>query len=256
MKSIRIIIFILLSLEYINTDDNALDTVEITHAPDDSNAKNLEKYGTKKVPYDDYMVSFDASDFKEGEEMHFKIKFRKDTKIENYIYYQYIDGNIAYDPNAGIKKSYDIKYNDEEINLITFETRYFTIKKDRKEYRGTNGNLLIIEFYFNGFPGDEIEITNTKEDEGKLEPWAIALIVVAVVVVLGVVVVVYCVRRKKQLAAMNQKPGYVRDIGVNQNVPYSQPGTNYGPGGQPYQQQYDQYDQPIANYDAGVQPQY
>ena len=110
-----------------------------------------------------------------------------------------------------------------------------------------NGNNLLIYFMIGG---GEVEITNTKEDEGKIETWIIVVIVVAVVLVIGISVGCWCWRRKKQLAAQNATTaGYVQDPGYAQNPNYAQ--APYGQNVQLYQDP-----QQAANYGSGYQQQY
>ena len=130
--------------------------------------------------------------------MHFKIRAENESYIDEGIYYQYIGANAAFIVDGGKFVKYDIKTDFAIIGSKKYKIRYFTITKNKNEFRGTNGDLLIIEFYFDY---GTIEITNTEEDEGKFETWKIIVIVAAVVVVIGIGVGLYCYRRKKELAA-------------------------------------------------------
>jgi len=119
-----------------------------------------------------------------------------------------------------------LKSEYEKTPNAEYTTRYFTIKKEKKNYKGANGDYLLIYFMIDY---GEVTITNTKEDEGKLETWKIIVIVVAVVVVAVLVIGCYCYRRKKQLAQMNavtpQQQAYVNpssNVIVDQNIPYAQ----------------------------------
>ena len=163
----------------------------------------------------------------------------------NGIFYQYIDGDHGYDESNMNFVEYQFKTDTETLPSGRYQIKYFTITKKKSEFRGTNGELLLL--YFNIYDGP-VEITNTIEDEGKFETWKIIVIVVAVVIVAGLLIGCFCYRRKKQLAMMNQNTGAV---GVNQynnaqydpqynqpvsnydvNIPYSQPVDNYAAGGQ------------------------
>ena len=180
-----------------DNQNNIKDTVHFTYSEENKNRKTLEKYGTIRVPFDDYMISFDSSGFNDGEEMHFKIRAENESYIDEGIYYQYIGANAAFIVDGGKFVKYDIKTDFEIIGSKKYKIKYFTIKKNKNEFRGTNGDLLIIEFYFDY---GTIEITNTEEDEGKFETWKIIVIVAAVVVVIGIGVGLYCYRRKKEWA--------------------------------------------------------
>ena len=162
------------------------------------------------------MISFDSSGFNGGEEMHFKIRAENESYIDEGIYYQYIGANAAFIVDGGKFVKYDIKTDFEIIGSKKYKIRYFTITKNKNEFRGTNGDLLIIEFYFDY---GTIEITNTEEDEGKFETWKIIVIVAAVVVVIGIGVGLYCYRRKKELAAkQNTQVAQIDEIQDQQNV--------------------------------------
>ena len=167
----------------------------------------LTKYGTE-VLTTNYVI-FEAKDFKDDEEMHFKIQSHKDNFYENYEYSLYnVEYNYFNDANVGTMSNphheYFKKTSYEDGNL---ETKYFTIKKTRSEYRPSNGNYLYIEFpnlHVSTF--ERATITNTKEDEGKLETWVIVLIVVVIVAIIaGIIIFCVCRRirmKKAQQAAM------------------------------------------------------
>jgi len=183
--------------------------------------------------------------------MYFKLKAEKqyfyDDPKYNGIYYEYISGDVLYDEDELKLARFQGKIETEETPSKTFQTKYFSITKKSSEFRGTNGNNLLIYFMIGG---GEVEITNTKEDEGKIETWIIVVIVVAVVLVIGISVGCWCWRRKKQLAAQNATTaGYVQDPGYAQNPNYAQ--APYGQNVQLYQDP-----QQAANYGSGYQQQY
>lgn len=215
-------------VEVVNTksDWSTLPTIK-TKAPDGIMNKITAKYGTAEATADDYMVVFDVSDFDEGEEMYFKIKAEYNMFLWRYIFYEYIDASKQYNDNDAIKEDFSLKVTYDDTPSKRFETRYFTIKKEKKNYKGANGNYLLI--YFMVDYGD-VTITNTEEDEGKFETWIIIVIVVAVVVVVVVAIGCYCYRRKKQLAqmnAVNQQQVYPSsNVVVDQNIPYDQQQQN------------------------------
>ena len=259
----RIIRFVYLCLlfEIIFSQTETLDTAEPTFKEDASTSKILQKEGSITVDADDYIITFNCKDFKDGEEMYFKIKAVKGQFYTNHryngIYYEYIDAKIGY-KEADLKfVQYQFSTDFEYLPSEDYEIKYFTITKRKSEFRGTNGELLLIYFWI--YSGT-VEITNTLEDEGKFETWKIVVIVVVIVVVLALIIGCYCYRRKKQLAAANQNAAYTDQVAVNQynNAQYNQTPSNYNVN-QPYNQPYpnsdpnQQYNQPVQSYDPNQQ---
>jgi hypothetical protein len=254
MKTI-VFIYLFLSLSFIFSQETEKATFE--DIGDYNASPRLGKYKSINVDSSEIVIIFDSSDFKEGEEMHFKLKaeeqyFYVDSKY-NGIYYEYIGGDVPYDEDKLNFVRFQGKIETENTPSKTFKTKYFTITKKSSEFRGTNGNNLLIYFLIGG--GD-VEITNTKEDEGKIETWIIVVIVVAVVLVIGIAVGCWCWRRKKQLAAQNATTaGYAQAPGYAQNPNYAQPpGYAQAPYGQ--NAQFYQDPQQAANYGPGYQQQY
>ena len=254
MKTIAFI-YLFLSLSFIFSQETEKATFE--DIGDYNASPRLGKYKSVNVDSSEIVIIFDSSDFKEGEEMHFKLKaeeqyFYVDSKYDG-IYYEYIGGDVPYDEDKLNFVRFQGKTERENTPSKTFKTKYFTITKKSSEFRGTNGNNLLI--YFMIEDGD-VEITNTKEDEGKIETWIIVVIVVAVVVVIGIAVGCWCWRRKKQLAAQNATTaGYAQAPGYAQNPNYAQPpGYAQAPYGQ--NAQFYQDPQQAANYGPGYQQQY
>lgn len=229
----------------------------------------LQKGQKQTVAASEYFFIFNSGDFKDGEEMYFKIK--AEHFLYFYIYYEFtdLDHTPIADYSQIYKDSFNVKSDLEKIGSISYSVQYFTIKKDKSKFKGTRGDLLYIYFLVDG-NHDEIEneagdgnviLENTLEDEGKFETWKIVVIVVAIVLVIGLAIGCYCYRRKKQLAMMNQNAGggYPgQTVGVNQynnnaqynpqydpNQQYMQPGSNYDVN--------QQYNQPPANYDPNQQ---
>ena len=165
----------------------------------------LRKYGTQTT-YSGVIV-FDASGFAEGEEMHFSVKSYEGSFSSDTIHYFYIDeyserkDYSTYSTHmTRITSTY---YNDDYYYY--YETKYFTIKKQKSEFgTATKGNYLYI--YLPLYNNIWAEVSNTEEDEGKIQGWLIAVIVVIIVVVVVIVIICCCVRRikmKKQLAQAN-----------------------------------------------------
>ena len=166
----------------------------------------LTKYGTE-VLTTNYAI-FESKDFKDDEEMHFKIQSHKDNFYEHY---EYSDYNVEYyyfnDANVNVHTisfphhEYFKKTSYEDGNL---ETKYFTIKKRRSEYRPTNGNYLYIIFRNLQLSTFETAIiTNTEEDEGKIETWVIVVIVVVIVAIIAGIII-YCVCRRIRMKKAQQ----------------------------------------------------
>ena len=252
MKVIRII-YICLLFGYIFSQTTPSDTISLTFKPSgggDTDVEILQKGKSIDADATDYMITFNCKDFGDGEEMYFKIRAKEDAFYYDSrydgVYYQYIDSKVGYDENKLEFVSYQFKTD----SAGDYKIKYFTITKKKSQFRGTNGELLLIYFMIDYGP---VQITNTLEDEGKFETWKIVVIVVAAVVVIGLIIGCYCYRRKKQLAMMNaQNAG---TVGINQynNAPYdpqyNQPVANYDVN-QPYNQPYNQ---PIDNYGTPAQ---
>lgn len=249
MKAFRII-YLYLSLGLIISQTPSLepqDTQDLTFATTQPGSKRLEKYESIKVNANEYMIVFNSEDFKDGEEMYFKIKALKDKYLEDRVYYEYIGANTPYDWQELKPVPYQIKTEEEIYIEKTYLIRYFTITKNKNDFRQTNGNLLLIYFMIEE---GEVEITNTEKDEGKFETWKIAVIVVAAVVVIGFSITCFCIRRKRELAAANQAAGYGQPAtyGQTANVnQYGQTANNYDPN----VIQYDNNQPPVSNYGGG-----
>ena len=165
---------------------------------------NLKKFGTIETR-DGYII-FESKDFAEGEEMHFSVKALDYDYLYDYVDYYYINNDFTnieiYSRNyhvANFKKS---TYNTEGFQ--TYRTVYFTIKKQKSQFYSTSGDYLVIELPVS--QGYWASITNTEEDEGKIEPWVIAVIVVIIlVIIIGVIIWYICrrIRQKKALAEAN-----------------------------------------------------
>ena len=231
------IIYLCLLFECIFSETTTEETVKVTFEAENTNRGILQKEKSIEVFADEYMISFNCKDFDDGEEMYFKIKAEENAFYTYYgyngIYYEYIDGDTPYEETALKFEEYQFKTDYETGPYQSYKIKYFTITKRKSEFRGTNGELLIIYFMIDH---GKVVITNTLEDEGKFETWKIIVIVVVIVVVLAVIIGCYCYRRKKQLAAA---------VAVNQNnVQYNQPYTQTVPYSDPNQQ----YNQPVDNY--------
>ena len=165
----------------------------------------LKKYGT--ITMQDQYVLFESKDFNNDEEMHFKLQAGEGSfdhyanSIHNIIYYYSNSaGNGLTSENYAYRKNHKI----EDGYL---ENSYFTIKKKSSEYSPINGNYMLIYFPNLFVDADhEAIISNTKEDEGKIETWVIVVIVVVIVaIIVGIIIFCVCRRirmKKAQQAAM------------------------------------------------------
>jgi hypothetical protein len=199
-----------------------------------SSTNFLPKYGSIKI--NSQYVIFESKDFKNDEEMYFKIETRiRNYKTQNYVEYQYIaNKNGGFSSSA---KTYTINFHDSieskdsyyytygyadcdyydtyyytdyysyyyntysySYCYYAYVTKYFNIKKKSSEFEGTNGDYIIFEL-----PVEDdysITITNTKDDESKTITIIIIVIVVLVVVGALIAIIVCCCRRIKRNKAI------------------------------------------------------
>ena len=225
-------IIIKINSGYVEVTNTKKDTsVKTTTAPSNVMNEIVQKYGSTTVAADEYMVVFNVGDFDDNEEMYFQIKAETGSFYWYYIYYEYISSNKGY-VDADARRSYFSLKTTYETSPegYHYETHYFTITKRKGEFRGTDGTYLLI--YFMVDYGD-ITITNTEEDEGKIETWVIIVIVVAVVIIIGIIIIICCCIRRRRLKAMNANANanvngqfgqFVTptNVVVNPDVPYQQ----------------------------------
>ena len=172
----------------------------------------LKKYGT--VTMQDKYVLFESKDFNNDEEMHFKLQAGEgsfDYYHNDYTYsYRSIHDIIYYYSDSAGNRLTSENYSYRKNHKIEdgyLENSYFTIKKKSSEYSQTNGNYMLIYFPNLRVDADhEAIISNTKEDEGKIETWVIVVIVVVIVaIIVGIIIFCVCRRirmKKAQQAAM------------------------------------------------------
>jgi hypothetical protein len=183
----------------------------------------LQKSKPIKVDANDYMIAFNSKDFDVGEEMHFKIKALEGTFLWSGVNYQFISSTVGYSEPDLEYAQFSLKTTYETTpSGLRYQTKYFNIVKDKNKFRGTDGSLLLIYFMIDY---GEVEITNTEEDEGKFETWKIVVIVVVIAVAIIISIIIFCIRRKRQLNAMqmNNPAMYPsNNVVVSQPVPYQQ----------------------------------
>ena len=194
-----------------------------TSAPSGLENTILQKSKPIKVDANDYMIAFNSKDFDVGEEMHFKIKALEGTFLWSGINYQFISSTVGYSEPDLEYAQFSLKTTYETTpSGLRYQTKYFNIVKDKTKFRGTDGSLLLIYFMIDY---GEVEITNTEEDEGKFETWKIVVIVVVIAVAIIIGIIIFCIRRKRQLNAMqmNNPAMYPsNNVVVSQPVPYQQ----------------------------------
>ena len=186
----------------------------------------LTKYGTEILTEND--VIFESKDFGDNEEMHFKIQ----SKSYNFGYSPYYDVEYNYYSNADVSSSPNsypqhVKFKKTTNEDGGYQTKYFTIRKTRSEYRNTNGNYLYLKFPNVAVsPSERATITNTEEDEGKLETWAIVLIVVICVAVIAGIII-YCICRRIRMKKAQQAALATNVAAINAQNQANQAAYNY-----------------------------
>ena len=162
----------------------------------------LKKY--EKVKNTDGKVIFESKDFSDGDDMYFTIEAlgRCSSELE-YGYF-----NTFEEITESSRTSYSVSYkssSSSSTNGVTSSTLYFTLKKDSKEYNGSNGNYLLLQI-----DCSSVDFENTEKDDTNKFPIIIIIFIVVFVVILGISIGCYCYRRKKMLqmreANINQAP--------------------------------------------------
>ena len=168
-------------------------------------SKILTKHSSLEISSN--IVIFESKDFKDNEDMHFKIKssFNNFGEIKNTDDHYWYDIEYVYcDSNGNAKGKYFYYINFKKTDTEDgYHIKYFTIKKKWDEYRPSNGNYIKIRF--NLYDNWAI-VTNTEKDEGKIATWVIVVIVVIVVAIIGGMIIFFvcrCIRRRKAMAATN-----------------------------------------------------
>ena len=160
----------------------------------------FKKYGSD-ISYSGF-ATFDAREFDEGEKMYFKVEAYKDQIIDMDIPYNYrndIDGTST----GSLFYAKVTSTSSYTENHHHYTRQYFKIKKQKSQFEpaGT-GNYLVITLPVS--PGHYCRIENTKEDEGGIPTWAIAVIIVVIVLIIVGVIIYCCYRRKKRMQQMSQ----------------------------------------------------
>ena len=99
---------------------------------------------------------------------------------------------------------------------VTSSTNYFTIIKKSEEYKGSNGNYLLLQIYC-----DNVDFENTEKDGSKDFLIIIIIVLVVFFVVIGVIIGVSCYCRRKR--------AIMRNVNINQTpmIMYGAPQPMY-----------------------------
>ena len=186
----------------------------------------LQKYG--EVENSDGTVIFESKDFSDGNKMHFRVSLEQECKSDlKYKYYSTKDEIST--TNTDYKVSYKYSDTSKSKNIVTESINYYTIEKKYSEYKGSNGDYLLLTIDCNG---GKINFQNTEKDESKeITTKIVIIIVVVVVMVIAAVVIGICCGLIKAKAAQSQIPPYVA-YGTPQMYP-QQGNMQLAYGGQP-----------------------
>ena len=187
-----------------------------------SQISTLTKYGTITISGD--TVYFESKDFDDGEDMHFKIQAGEYDFDNGYhahdVEYYYANSNWA---KASISRYVNYKKTSrDEDNMMM--TKYFTITKKRGEYSPSNGDYMVIKFL--NYDGHLAIITNTEEDEGKIETWVIVVIVVICVAIIAGIII-YCICRRIRMKKAQQAALATNVAAINAQKQANQAAYNY-----------------------------
>ena len=182
--------FIIITILFLNTKVEALEI--------------LKKY--EKVENTNGKVIFESKDFSDGDDMYFTIEAIGSCNSE--LEYGYF--NTFQEITELSHTSYSVPSKSKSTSSVnrrvTSTTLYFTLKKDSKEYNGSNGNYLLLEINSFNF----VDFENTEKDDTNKFPIIIIIVIVVFVVIFGISIGCYCYRRKKMLqmreANINQAP--------------------------------------------------
>ena len=211
MKINFIILFIFISLSNIILSENQFGI----------SPKILKKDEKVLIDEDANVVVFDSDSFSEGDKMSFKItaaKFEEeDIMFEFYDDYDFQDFTMENDESPEKKKDAQDVYDSNDWSGEG-TTYFYTIKKDKKYFKtGVKGKYLGIFIDAQG----KILVENYKKE---VNMTIVIIIVVVVVVIIIALIICYCVKRRKQLAEMNN--------GYNGNNAYVNNNPNQGNYGQ------------------------
>ena len=139
------------------------------------NDDDIENYlkKDKKLKTDKNYVIFDSGSFGKGKKMNFMLK--SDSFCDEKIKYNYLDNLEDFGPDTPLP--YEVSFSKEEFEFkkkkLISKTKYFTIKKVDKEYKGQKGKNLLLYFACSG----TVEFGNEKS---KLSGGIIFLIIIII----------------------------------------------------------------------------
>ena len=186
-----------------------------------SQISTLTKYGT--ITFSGDTVHFESKDFDDGEDMHFKIQAGEYDFDDHYYTYdvEYFYANSNW---AQVSLSRHVNYKKTSRDEDHMMTKYFTITKKRGEYSPSNGDYMVIKFI--NYDGSLAIITNTEEDEGKIETWVIVVIVVICVAIIAGIII-YCICRRIRMKKAQQAALATNVAAINAQKQANQAAYNY-----------------------------
>ena len=192
----------------------------------------LEKYKKEENIEVNY-IAFESKKFKDDKKMHFKIKSWEENYHANNdtVIYFYVNDYDDYDSSQTVNHTISfentIKWKEDVFTDDYYKTSYFTIKKQKSEYKGKNGNgngdYLIMEFPIKS--GKKITVENTRTNEG-LYFWIVIIVVASVILISTIVVLIVCCccccNRGNTQVIPSASPSVVAAIYPIQNNPSNQ----------------------------------
>lgn len=157
--------------------------------------EEILKKNEKKTTKLNFIV-FYSKDFSNNNKMNFMLKSNSFCDEElKYVYYDSLD-DITINPTFPYSVSLSEEENEFKNELIFSNTKYFSIKKNKEEFKELNGDYLLLYFSCSG----EVEIENYKMKLTKKIKLIIALIVIALIIIIiiavGLVIYFKCYKRK------------------------------------------------------------
>ena len=154
----------------------------------------MQKYG--KVEETGGTVIFESKDFSEGEKMFFKVKINKECKKDlGYKYYS--TSEEIYSATTDYTVSNTFSESTSVNGKVTSSVEYYTIEKKSSEYKGSNGNYLLLNIDCNG---GKIDFQNTEKDQSTSSIILVVCLVVGFIVFVGIIVGICCYcSRKRQI---------------------------------------------------------
>ena len=190
-------------------------------------------------------IVFDSSSFANEDKMYFTLS--TDGVCYDYLdflYYTYLS-NAAELPSSTL---YNVRKDSAETTTINRKVSsfhaFFTIEKNKNEFKNTNGEYLYLEFDCLS----KVNIENTKMSGSKLTTILVVVFVVIIIIIFSIFIYYYRKKRAANAAMMNINPYLFQGNGVSQysgNFNYGQqPIMNISP----YSNNVNVYQSPNQNY--------